>query len=124
MKSNAKSDDPLSDLRVITMNNDFNSFPKGSYRIYNLSDYEIGGIFSEQQFTITGKNSKTIEIKGADQVDVRIHFSSKINDEWVSQINTRWRHDLQSRNIVFVTDDQSSRRPKIRIKTITQYLTE
>ncbi|MGE9290143.1 MAG: hypothetical protein ACQKBT_04080, partial [Puniceicoccales bacterium] len=122
--SAAASEAPHPPLRIVSMNNQLDEFPKGGYRIYNLSDYEVGGIFSDQRFTIPANSSKTIDLNGTDHVDVRIHFSTKVDGEWISQINTRWRHDEQTRNIVFVTDDPNSRHPKLKLKTITQYFTE
>lgn len=115
---------PVPGVEVVVMNDDFGSFPKGAYRVFNLSDYEIGGVFGDTKFTVPGKQYKTIELQGKDELNVRIHFSSKIDGKWVPKINTRWLHRDNERNIVFITDDRSSSQPILNVKTITQYLDE
>ncbi len=110
------------EYEVIVMDESLSSFPAGTYRVFNFSDHEIGGIIGKNKFTIGGKTFETISPKVDDMVDVQIHFSQKINDQWVPKVNTRWLYRENARNIVFVTDDQSSRVPRLRVKTVTEYL--
>lgn len=108
-------------FEVIVMDESLSAFPMGTYRVFNFSDYEIGGIIGENRFIIPGKNFKTISPKVGDMVDVQIHFSQKVDDQWVPKVNTRWLYRENARNIVFVTDDPNSRVPRLRVKTVTEY---
>ncbi|WP_269522691.1 hypothetical protein [Coraliomargarita parva] len=110
------------EMKVIVMNDDLRAFPAGAYRVFNLSEHEIGCLFGEEKFIVPGKDYKTVNLDEGDQVNVRIHFSSNIDGEWVPQINTRWLYSSNERNIVFVADDYSTRHPRLKINTITQYL--
>ncbi|WPJ96736.1 hypothetical protein SH580_03330 [Coraliomargarita algicola] len=74
LKSPNESADSEQQLHILSIDNQLATFPQGAYRIYNLSEYEVGGIFSDQKFTIPGKGFKTIDLNGSEHVDVRIHF--------------------------------------------------
>jgi len=109
------------EFNVVVIDDSTTSFPWGSYHIYNLSAYEIGGIFGNEKFTIPGKKSKIVIPNADDQVDVQIHFSQKIDGQWVPKVNTRWLYRANARSIIFVTDDMNARFPRIKIKSIDQY---
>lgn len=112
---------PAPAFRVLVLDDDTSVFPMGSYRVFNLSDHEIGGIIDEKAFTIAPNHSFTVTPEAQDEVDVRIHFSSKIDGQWVPSLNTRWLYRKNARRLVFVTRDTSAKRPLLKIKTISQY---
>lgn len=111
--------EPLFNVAVI--NDGTNAFPWGSYCIYNLSAYEVGGIIGSERFRIPGNGSKVVTPDGDGQITVEIHFSQMIDEEWVPKVNTRWLYRSDARQIVFVTDDKTTRNPRLKIKSIPQY---
>lgn len=110
------------EYNILVLDDSLTSFPKGSYRVFNLSEHEIGCIFGDQKFTVASQQYKTVSLGAENEVDVRIHFSSRIDGQWVPSVNTRWLYQDSARSLVFVTQDGSVRNPQLKIKSITQYL--
>ncbi len=118
--ANPQRGEGQAEYRVIVIDDSTSNFPWGSYHIYNLSEYEIGGIFGSEKFTIPGKKSKIVTPDADNKVDVQIHFSQKIDGQWVPRVNTRWLYQSNARSIIFVTDDTQARPPRIKVKSIDQ----
>ncbi|WP_269522740.1 hypothetical protein [Coraliomargarita parva] len=108
-------------LNTLVMNHDFGAFPMGSFRIINLSKYQVGCILGDEKFVIPGKETKLIEDPADDKADMRVHFSMKIDDQWEPKINTGWMYHSNRRALVFLTDVVNSRRPYLKMKTITDF---
>ncbi|MBC2595226.1 hypothetical protein H5P28_13240 [Ruficoccus amylovorans] len=109
------------EFNIVVIDDSPSVFPWGSYCIYNLSAYEVGGIIGSEKFVLPGKKSRIVIPDSKDEVDVQIHFSQKIDGQWVPKVNTRWVYRKNGRSIVFVTDDVTSRKPRLKIKSIDQF---
>ncbi|WPJ96767.1 hypothetical protein SH580_03485 [Coraliomargarita algicola] len=106
-------------LETLVLNQDLGVFPMGAFRIINLSEYEVGCILGNETFVINGKQTKLITQAGEDRDDIRVHFSMKIDEHWEPKINTSWMYHADHRSLVFLTDVVNSRRPYLKLKTIT-----
>ena len=111
-----------SEYEIMVLDDSLDSFPRGAYRIFNLSNHQIGGFIGKEKFIVPTKEFRTIELDSEDKVDVQIHFSSRVEDQWVPGVNTRWLYRDNMRSIVFVTADQESRYPMLKVKSVKEYL--
>ncbi len=114
-------DDP-EPLQVMALGDGLEEFPPGSYRVFNLSEHTIGCVLADETFMVEPKQFTTITPAVHDNLDVRIHFSSKVDGQWVPSINTRWLYRQNARRLVFVARDNRTDRPLLKVKTISQFL--
>lgn len=106
------------ELKVLVLENDFGSFPQGSFRIINLSQHDVGCILGNETLVIPGKQSRLITSPAKDEDDIRVHFSMKIDDQWEPKINTGWMYRANRRTLVFLSDFVNNRRPYLKLKAV------
>lgn len=120
-RSTEAGESAQSKYTILVMNESLNTFPFGSYRIFNFSERDVGGILGDSKFILPPKSQKVITPSVENHLSMQVHFSKKQDEQWVPEVNTRWNYEENARRIVFISEDTSSRRSKIKIKTISEY---
>ncbi len=110
------------EYRILVIDDGSTNFPWGSFRVFNFSEHQIGGIIADEKFVIQPKSFQTISPKYDDDKNMGVRFSINFEGEWIPAMSTRWRYHDTGRNLVFLTTETTNIKPHLEAKIISQYL--
>lgn len=107
---------PVFPARVIPINGGGKDFPKGSTRVYNLSNFIVGGKFNEERVVVKPGKIVTFgaPIRDFGSYPVTIDFLSEGDSKPTPLVRSKWQHYPEERQILFVVPQDGKARPLIR----------
>ncbi|WP_309396347.1 hypothetical protein [Cerasicoccus maritimus] len=88
--------------QIFPIKRDRNNFPRGSYQIFNLSDYHISGKIDEQLFQIDTQRSQIIKLPLQKTTTIDVKFARNENDAWSLAYSSLWAHKANNRVNIFI----------------------
>ncbi|WP_309379811.1 hypothetical protein [Cerasicoccus frondis] len=88
--------------QIFPINRNRDDFPRGSYQIFNLSDYPISGKIDEQLFQINTQRSQVIKLPLQETATIEVKFARNENDSWSLAYSSLWAHKANNRVNIFI----------------------
>jgi hypothetical protein len=113
----AKSGEGIS-YRVFVVDGREDSFPPGSYRLYNLTSGKVRGRIGSEVFSIPpeGVSQIVTDAESGERLDVVL--LQRKDGEWKREIQTVWFFRPETRSIGFLFDGKQGR---LELKVISQH---
>lgn len=89
-------------------------FPLGSYKLVNLSPYQIRGAIGSTRFIVQPSRVASFNTKGQSGQALPVLFQYRKQDRWRRLTETRWAHSKTSRFLLCSYFDLSTKRMKLR----------
>lgn len=93
---------PNEHYQIFPIKRDRNDFPRGSYQIFNLSDYPISGKIDEQLFQVNTQRSQIIKLPLQKTTTIEVKFARNENDNWSLAYSSLWAHKANNRVNIFI----------------------
>lgn len=89
---------------IFVIPDDYESFPVGSFKVFNLTPFSIAYKLNEEAFSLKPLDAEVHSLKNSESAQVtsvRIALKAE-EDEWQRGYSNRWSYNKNSRTIVFV----------------------
>lgn len=109
-------DNKVMPVRIQIVNADPNGFRKGQMMWINLSPYTVGGVLGASKLKVAPKSMAIIPppAKTFENYQVDLGYLPDAEKPAEPLCTTLWRHNPESRSVVFVMSSPNSRIPQIR----------
>ena len=88
--------------QITAINRDRADFPKGSYQIYNLSDYAIAGKVDDSTFQLAKRENSIIRLSRKETAAIEVKFARTDEDGWKLAYSSLWGHKVNKRVNIFI----------------------
>ncbi len=106
---------PVTPVRMSVIDAGQGVFKNGQMLWFNLSDKSVGGLLGKQRLVLA-PNARSVVDAPADKngdYSVNLAFQMPGNDKLQPLCETKWRHDPNSRSVLFVTNEPGTRTPRV-----------
>ena len=109
------SDNPVFPARIIPVNAGGVEFPKGTTRVYNLSNATIGGKFGNERIIVKPGKMETFNAPIRDFGSYPVAIDCILKDDAAPRAICRsnWQHDPEARQILFVVAQKGQPLPRV-----------
>jgi len=88
--------------QITAIKRDRANFPKGSYQIYNLSDYAIAGKVDDSTFQLAKRENSIIKLSRKETAAIEVKFARNNEDGWKLAYSSLWGHKVNKRVNIFI----------------------
>ena len=103
--------------RILTIDDSRAAFPPGSYRVFNLTDHPIAGMFGEARLRLEPRDNQLVRPDHESDTNLNIQLAVQNGGEWQRKVSTRWYYRDTARHLVFLARDGE----RLAIRSIPQY---
>lgn len=102
-------------VRVLVVDASPTSFPVGHSILFNLSNASIAAKFGDQNVLVEAGKKTVVSppIEGSGSYPVQIAFKNNENSNWVTIASSTWRHYPAARQLLFVTQTNGRKSPRV-----------
>lgn len=106
---------PVFPARIIPVNAGGVGFPKGTTRVYNLTDATIGGKFGTERILVKPGKTETFDAPMRDFGSYPVAIDCILKDDAAPRALCRsnWQHDPEARQILFVVAQKGQPLPRV-----------
>jgi len=104
--------------KVIVVDRSVNNFPKGSYKLINVSPSAIRGLVGKTRVIAPSKKSTPFNPSNNREALLDVHFQYKRTSGWKTFGRTRWVNEKEKRSLLCAYWDLKTKRMKIRGITV------
>ncbi|MBT63240.1 MAG: hypothetical protein CML13_08515 [Puniceicoccaceae bacterium] len=108
---------------VIAIPRDKSSFPRGSYQIFNLSDFPVSGKMGDEIFKLDYHGKKVITLPLQEKTSIEVKFAQEEEGQWELGYSSIWSHYVNKRVNIFVLNSKDSVSP-IDVRRFSEYVPE
>ena len=100
-------------LQVIDVNPA--NFKKGEMLWFNLTANNVGGQLGSQQLSMAPRSRAIVKSPTSASEDYNVNLSFRMpgNDQLYPLCETKWQHDIRSRRLIFVINQDGNRTPRV-----------
>lgn len=109
------------ELRVISMEDSFESFPTGSYRFFNLTDKDLVAKFGEEVMQLKPRKTAILNQPFDDTTDYHVLFVVRDSDGVKPLYSNRWRHNENFRYVVIVSESGSGKTGPVQFRLLSDF---
>ncbi|GHC02696.1 hypothetical protein [Cerasicoccus arenae] len=114
--SKADAKDP--NYRVNAVNDSVESSPAGSYRIFNFTEKQIGGVIDDQRFLLSPKSTAYAQVKNPKDFEVTVQLAESEKGQAKRLYASSWTFSEDFRYLVFILPSDDPTRGNIEIRLI------
>ncbi len=100
--------------RAIIVDRSIDNFPKGSYKIINVSPSDIRGLVGRTKIIAPSKKITSFNPSGNREDFLDVHFQYRRASDWKTFGRTRWVNEKEKRSLLCAYLDPKTKRMKIR----------
>ncbi|MBC2602220.1 hypothetical protein [Puniceicoccus vermicola] len=107
--------------RVYPIPRNRKQFPRGSYQIFNFSDFSITGKIDDEMFTLAKQDSVIVELPAQQTTTIEVKFARSEGDEWKLAYSSLWGHKTDNRVNIFMFNSDDPVNP-IEIRRYKEFV--
>lgn len=96
-------------------------FPRGSYQIFNFSDYTISGKIDDEVFKLDRQNQSIIALPLQKTTTIEVKFARSKGEDWTLAYSSLWGHKADNRVNIFIFNSNDPVNP-IEIRRYKEFL--
>jgi len=100
---------------------DRSKFPRGSYQIFNFSDFTISGKIDDQIFKLDKQNQSIIALPLQKTATIEVKFARNEGDDWKLAYSSLWGHKADNRVNIFLFNSNDPVNP-IEIRRYKEFV--